>query len=223
MWDRNRRTGSARGQGLRVAGMLIVTGALLYGGPAFAEEDLRFSLTPFAGYRMGGEVATEDESVSIKLDDSSSFGLLLNWPTKTNTEWEIHYSLQQTEARITDSDTSEETRVDFDAHTAQIGGTYLFEGTETVIPYLAMTLGGTYVKTENDSDTFFSTSLGVGVKFFPSARVGLRLEARGYATFVNSSSQIFCQTGPDLNVCAIQLEGDIVGQVETFAGITVRF
>ncbi len=188
-----------------------------------AQEAPRFSLTPFAGYRMGGEVTAEDDSLSIKLDDSSSFGLLLNWPTRTNTEWELHYSTQQTEARITDSDTNEETRVDFDSHTAQIGGTYLFEGTETVIPYLAMTLGGTYVSTDNDSDTYFSTSLGVGVKFFPSARIGMRLEARGYATFVNSSSQIFCQTGPDLNVCAIQLEGDIVGQVETFAGITVRF
>ena len=190
---------------------------------AEAQELAGFELTPFGGYRMGGQIDTEDSDLAIKLDDSASFGLLLNWPARDNTEWELHYSTQQTDARITDALTDTETRVDFETHVAQIGGTYLFEGNNTVIPYLAMTLGGTYVRTPSDSDTFFSGSIGLGIKVFPSARVGLRLEARGYGTLVSSSSRIFCTTSPDISGCAIELKGDLVSQVETFAGITVRF
>lgn len=196
---------------------------LLIAWTAEAQEPPGFQVTPFAGYRMGGQIDAQDTDISIELDDSASFGLLVNWPAKNNTEWELHYSNQQTEARIEDAATASEARVDFDAHAFQIGGTYLFEGSDNVLPYLAMTIGGTYISTPGESDTFFSGSLGLGVKFFPSSRVGLRLEARGYATLINSSSRIFCSTAPDVSGCAISVAGDIAGQIETFAGITIQF
>jgi hypothetical protein len=93
-------------------------------------------------------------------------------------------------------------------------------------PYLAFTLGGTHVRTssaESNSDTFFSGSIGVGMKFLPTSRVGIRVEARAYGTLVSSSTDLFCSTGPDQNICAIRLEGKMLSQFETFAGITVRF
>ncbi len=212
---------------------MILSRAVLAAGSIFlllatdvaANEAAKFQLTPFAGYRMGGEIDAEDSDISIELDDSSSFGLLVNWPARDNTEWEIHYSSQQTTADILDAETGVESAVDFDTQMFQLGGTYLFEG-ENVIPYLAMTLGGTYVRTggsSSESDTFFSGSIGLGVKFFPSARVGLRLEARAYGTLVSSSSTIFCRTGPDISGCSIRVAGDLAAQVETFAGLTVRF
>ena len=40
---------------------------------------------------------------------------------------------------------------------------------------------------------------------------------------LDSSSQIFCSTGPDQNICAVLLEGNMLGQFETFAGLTFRF
>ncbi len=197
----------------------------LASGAAVADEGNGLELTAFGGYRMGGSVAAEDDGIDIRLRDSSSAGLLLNGRHRDNTQWEVHYSNQQTSARISDALSGAESVVDFDSNTLQLGGTYLFEG-EKVIPYLAFTLGGTHVRTrgaEDESDTFFSGSIGLGLRLLPYSRVGIRLEARAYGTLVNDSSQIFCSTGPDANVCAIRLKGDIVGQVETFAGITVRF
>lgn len=206
------------------AAQLILIAITLWTGAASARESMDFQITPFAGYRMGGEIDAEDSDVSIKLEDSSSFGLLLNWPARDNTEWEILYSNQQTQADISDAATGNETSVDFDTQMFQLGGTYLFDGgTDTVVTYLAMTLGGTYVRTSGESDTFFSGSIGLGVKFFPSSRVGLRLEARGYGTLINSSSNIFCSTAPEVSGCAIRVAGDIAGQIETFAGLTIRF
>jgi hypothetical protein len=115
--------------------------------------------------------------------------------------------------------------VDVELYTLQLGGTYLWEG-DGVQPYLAMTLGGTHIKADSgsgESDTFISGSLGLGLKFRPSERLGFRLEARVHGVMVRDSTELFCQTGPNLNVCAVRVQGDIFGQLETFAGLTFRF
>ncbi len=194
-------------------------------GASAADDGNDLEMTAFGGYRMGGSITAEEDTIDISLRDSSSAGLLVNGWYRDNTQWEVLYSLQQSSARITDALSTEESVVDLDSHTLQLGGTYLFDG-DKVVPYLAFTLGGTHVRTraaDDENDTFFSGSIGLGLRFLPYSRVGIRVEARAYGTFVNSSSQIFCSTGPDENVCAIRLRGDLVSQFETFAGITVRF
>ena len=118
------------------------------------------------------------------------------------------------------------TRVSTDLHVLQLGGTYRGDG-EKVQPYLAATVGGTHVRTtasgDSQNDTFFSGSIGVGINVLPNERFGIRLEARAYGTLTDSDTDLFCQTGPDLNVCAIRVDGTILGQFETFAGFTFRF
>jgi len=48
--------------------------------------------------------------------------------------------------------------------------------------------------------------------------VALRLEARGYATLVNSSGGLFCSGG-----CTLQIEGDTLTQGEVQLGLSFRF
>ena len=206
---------------------LIALFALLAGLPAFADGNTGFEITPFAGYRMGGQIDAEDSATDIRLDDAGSVGLLLNGHYRDNTQWELHYSNQATRARITDGASGEESSLDFDTYMLQLGGTYLFDG-ETVVPYLAFTLGGTHVRTrgaDSEDDTFFSGSIGLGLRIWPESRVGLRVEARAYGTLVDSKSDIFCVSAPADEVagCAVRLAGDLASQVEVFAGITVRF
>ena len=194
-------------------------------GPVLADDPYRFEVTPFAGYRMGGQFETEGGDVEIRLRDSASVGFLVNGDVSDNTEWELLYSNQQTDARVIDGAGGTEAVVDYDTHTVQLGGTYLFDG-ESVIPYLAMTIGGTHVRTraiDEEQDTFLSGSIGLGLRFLPNSRIGIRLEARAYGVIINSSSKLFCSTGPDSNVCAVRLTGDLVSQVETFARIVIRF
>jgi len=181
-------------------------------------------ITAFGAYRFGGTFEEDATDASYELNDSPSFGLILNLPHKDPTQWEIIYSQQRTEAEFSGA-TSNDPEVDIDLHVLQLGGTYQWEG-DVARPYLAFTLGGTHVRTrsaDSNSDTFFSGSIGVGMKFLPTSRVGIRVEARAYGTLVSSSTDLFCSTGPDLNLCAVRLEGRMLSQVETFAGITVRF
>ena len=186
-----------------------------------ADDDRRFEITPFAGYRFGGTFEIEESNASYEIEDSSSLGLILNLREKANTQWELTYSTQSSEAKLV-SGTGTQPFVDLDTHVLQLGGTYQGQG-EKVRPYLAVTVGGTRIETDADSDTFFSGSIGVGVQVSPSSRLGLRLEARGYGTLTDSNTDLFCRTGPDLNVCAARVEGTLLKQFETFAGVVFRF
>jgi hypothetical protein len=190
------------------------------------QEDSWFEITPFAGYRFGGSFELEDVPESYDFKDSSSFGLILNFPHRQNTRWEILYSQQSTEAEFSGTTPNDPT-IDLDLHVLQLGGTYQFEGQgRSMVPYLAATLGATHARVSSsgsESDTFWSGSIGVGMLFSPNSRVGLRLEARAYGTFTNSSTDLLCQSGPEGGACAIRVKGDLITQIETFAGVVFRF
>lgn len=183
---------------------------------------LLFELTPFAGYRVGGEFEVTDTGETVKLKDAPGYGLLFNVRQTYNTQWEILYSLQQTETQPSPLLSSP---LELDIHVLQGGGTYQGE-VGPVRPYMAATLGATHMRARNangQSDTFLSFSLGGGLQVAPTNRLGLRLEARGYGTLTSSSTDLFCQTGPDQNVCAIRVNGKILWQLEAFAGVVFRF
>lgn len=189
-----------------------------------ADKVLNYELTPFGAYRIGGEFAVTGTDTTLNVNDSSSYGLLMNIRHEPNTQWEILYSRQQTDASVSGTPLTA-MPVDLDIHILQGGGTYQGDG-DTVRPYLAATLGGTHIKstsTGSQSDTFFSFSLGLGLQVWPNNRLGLRLEARTYGTLTDSQTDLFCQTGPDQNVCAIRVDGSIFWQLEALAGIVFRF
>jgi hypothetical protein len=68
------------------------------------------------------------------------------------------------------------------------------------------------------SETRFSLNLGVGYMIPLGERVAVKLEGRGYATLINSSSAFLCSGG-----CAVQIKGDILTQGEVLVGISARF
>lgn len=201
----------------------IVLIAMLIAATA-AADDHTVAVTPFAGYRFGGELDIQQASATLDIDDATSFGLLVNVDNDAKTTWEVLYSQQQTEATVSDPALNVSS-VDTDIHILQLGGTYHGDG-DNVQPYVALTLGGTHVRTsgtDSESDTFWSGSIGVGLDVRPSSRLGLRIEARAYGTLTDSNTELFCRTGPDLNICAIRIESNLLSQIEAFAGFTLRF
>ncbi len=203
----------------------LATLALLVAAmPATAADELNVEITPFVAYRFGGSFDVEGTSASYEIEDSEAVGLMLNLRQTGNTQWQILYSLQQSEARLRDSMLSAAS-VDMDIHVLQLGGTYQGDG-EKVRPYVAMTIGGTHIKTSingSQSDSFFSGSIGVGLNVTPNSRLGFRFEVRAYGTLMDSTTDLFCRTGPDANVCAVRITGNLLSQFETIAGVVFRF
>jgi hypothetical protein len=188
------------------------------------EQSFDFEITPFGAYRFGGEFEETDGNFSIDLDDGESFGLILNARHSPTTQWEILYSRQETSSNTFGLGLSDP-KLDMNIEYLHAGGTYLWDG-DTVQPFLAATLGVSKVDITTpgyDSDSFFSFSLGLGFRVAPTNRLGLRLEARSYATLLDSNSNLFCEFGPTNNICAVRIDGTLMWQVEALAGIVFRF
>jgi opacity protein-like surface antigen len=204
--------------------LLLVVGLVLLASNAIAQEK-KFELTPFGAYRFGGTFNVEESNETYKLSDSSSYGVMLDIrQKKQNTQVEIIYSRQQTDASYSAA-LPDDPNIDVDIQILQIGGTVQGDG-DTVRPYLAATIGGTHIVTRaagKSSDTFWSGSLGVGFQFKPTSRLGIRLEARGYATLVSSNSSIFCESGPEGGACLVQVDGKMLSQFEAILGVVFRF
>ena len=194
-------------------------------GPSWAQSTPgRFEITPYAGYRFGGTFEDEAESAEAELADNVSAGLILNLRESANTQWELIYSRQSTDADVSDFDFTAPS-IDVDIETLQLGGTYLGGG-EQARPYLAATLGGTRISptlSDVNGDTFWSFSIGGGLQVSPDSRFGLRLEARLWGTLTDADSDLFCASGPQGGICAIAIDGKMLWQFETFAGLVFRF
>lgn len=186
----------------------------------------KFEITPYGAFSFGGSFNDQTSSSSVHIDDSENFGLILNFRESYQTQWEIIYSRQSTSADFSGTAPAS-SAVDLDVHYLQGGGTYQGDG-EKVRPYLAATIGAAYFDVKSGSfgsDTFLSFSLGPGLQIMPNERLGLRLEARVFGSFVQSGSRLFCVSDPGSGVagCAITINGDILWQTQVMAGIVFRF
>jgi hypothetical protein len=196
-------------------------------GLACAQEAQRqrFELTAYGAYRVGGEFEDEDGEDEFELDESNAYGLIFNFPAmNVDTQWQALWARQQTELETRPGfEAGSRLRIDVDYF--QFGGTYLFDGTE-MRPFIALTAGAAHFDPDIrgiDGETYFAGSLGGGVQMQKSRRFGVRLEARAFATLVDSDGALFCRTGPEANVCAIAIEGSALVQFEASAGLVFRF
>lgn len=184
----------------------------------------RFEITPYFAQRFGGTIEDAATDADAELDDGSAAGLVLNLRESDNTQWELIYARQSTDADVSELAFPSPT-LDIDVESLQIGGTYQGGGSR-YRPYLAATIGGTRLTPtldDVDGDTFWSFSVGSGVQIFPESRVGLRVEARLWGTLLDTDTDLFCQSGPGGGLCAIQLDSSVLWQVEVFAGAVLRF
>lgn len=208
----------------RTLTLLLVAGIAAWTSADAQQLAYKYDLTPYGAYRFGGSFAADDASYNVDANDSGSLGLIFNIRDTANTQWEFLYSRQDTDATIDGGALSGST-TGMEIQYLQAGGTY-HSDRGNVWPFVALTVGGTHIKTSDasaSSDTFFSFSLGIGMQIRPTDRFGIRLEARGYGTVIDSNTDLFCQTDPASNVCAIRVSGDVFWQLETLVGLVFRF
>ncbi len=201
---------------------------------AAQEPPLRFELTPYAGYRIGGEFEPQSASDDIdpdgrhlELHEGNAEGLLLDILTREgNTQWEALYAHQSTELETQPSFVGGPT-LDIDVSYFQFGGTYLFdENSDTTVPFIALTAGLTRFEPgldDIDAENYLSWSLGGGVQLRADRRIGVRLEARLFGSLIEDESSLFCVSSPTVSGCALSVEGDVLYQFEARVGIVARF
>ena len=182
-----------------------------------------FEITPFVGLRVGGDFRLEDPKRKLDVDGSDSLALALDLRIDQTSQYELFYSRQST---TLDHDPTLGD-VDVDIEYLHIGGTLAMEGeNQRVIPYMMGGLGATRFSPDpgdvNDK-TRFSLSLGGGVKVPFNRNFALRLEGRGYLTFVDADTSFFCRSDQDGAICRIHGHGSTFLQFEILAGASFAF
>ena len=196
----------------------LILSSVLSPGEAGAEWGLE--ITPYAGYTIGGSFTDNATGANLDVQEDGSYGLVLDLADTPETQYELFYGLQRT--KVTGGGTiGGETLFDLDIHYLHLGGTYMFTG-DKVRPYIAGGLGATHFVPHGsgmDRKTYFSISLGGGVKIPISGHVGLRFEGRGLMTILPDSTEIFCVSSGGA-ACNVKVQGDVLGQILLMAGIT---
>src|SRR5262252_883932 len=179
-----------------ILGILLLLSALPAG--AASNDQGRVELTPFAGYRFGGEIHDVESAGSVEAADGSSYGVMLDFEVEPSAFVEIRYSLQATQLKATNSvfGAGQVKLADLDVEHYMLGGTYQWESKGVMRPFVSADLGAVrFAPSGFGSDTRLAFSIGGGVKLPMAKHLGLRFDARWVTAFFSSNSEIFCNGG----------------------------
>jgi opacity protein-like surface antigen len=201
--------------------------ALVAAAPsARADEGPYVEITPFGGYRMGGSfdtVETEtDRSRSVDLEDGGSWGIDFGLYRDGESFYELLFSTQDSQFDSSDPGLA---AVDVKTEYYHVGGTLLFADEDWMVPWFSFTAGATRFSPDGnyDSETKFSISAGGGLRLPFTDNFAANLGVRGYLTFVDSDSDIFCVSGNEDAGCLVRTSGSTIFQAEALLGLTFRF
>jgi opacity protein-like surface antigen len=204
----------------RIKCCVVILGILSMVSVATESMGQQFEITPFAGYRFGGDFQDSSTGFGLDIDDSESYGVVLGFNTSPNTQVELMYSHQPTKLKPTGlfAPTS---LTDLDVDYFHFGGTYIWDHKRDLRPFIQASVGVTHLdpnRASLSSENRFSFGIGGGVKYFFTKHLGLRLDGRALGTVLNSNSAIFCSGG-----CTISVQGSTLWQFEGSLGVIFAF
>ena len=216
----------SRRAGLSAAalGLVTILGALTATAAETDDEagpPLKYSITPFAGYRFGGRLTLADTNTRLDAQSHMSYGVALDVASDTETQYELFYSRQSTSLSAP-SPTPSNTVIEY----LHVGGTVNIGESPRLQPYFVGGLGATRFSPDSsvgNDRIYFSASLGGGLRMPLNTHLALRLEARGFATFFNSHTAVFCRSDQAGGVCLIHGSGSTFFQADALAGLTYTF
>ncbi|MBI4161191.1 MAG: outer membrane beta-barrel protein, partial [Acidobacteria bacterium] len=177
-------------------------------------------VTPYAAYRLGGELDDPVTGADLEIDDASGFGGILSFPVHQNSWIELLFSRQGSTLGF-DEFFGGTPLFDLTVDYYHVGGLFQWGG-NGVNPFVLGSVGVTRLDPDDparDSETNFSIGFGGGVKVLAGDHFGLRLEGRAYSTFIDGGEEIFC----DPFGCFTFEDTDVLWQFEGKAGLVFRF
>ena len=198
--------------------------ASLLSAAAWAEGDdsITYGVTPWVGYRFGGHLEDSASGESVRLEARTSFALALTARTEPGREYEVFYSRQSTRF-----EGSRPGPIDAVVEYLHIGGTLdLTDATPPFRPYLAGGLGLTRLAPDGPpgrEDDRFSLSLALGMRLPLTPHLLARLEGRGFVTFLDTGTSLFCRSDQGGALCQLRAQGSTLVQGQVLAGVTLEF
>ena len=201
---------------MRRLAVLLVLVDVLAGARAASAQALEIS--PFGGYRFGGDPFEFVAGQALDIDYTPALGLTIDFPVRPGgLQIEGVFSHQRASVPLIGT-FGAPVRTSISIDHWQVGGLQEF-GPSRVRPFLTGTLGLTRYGTSADSEIRFSVGAGGGVKLFPSSRLGVRLDGRVFATVLDAEGTALACGGGG---CFVALHVNAAWQAEFTAGLLVR-
>lgn len=176
-------------------------------------------VSPFVGYRFGGDPYELYVGRALDADAAASAGLVIDVFLDRGKSLSLLYSRQQVRVpTVSFGDGAVEHRTLSVEHW-QIGGGYELDRGR-VRPFLAGGAGVTRYGSPAEAEWRFSAGGGGGVKLMPTRHIGVRLDGRAYAIFADGGIRGGVCGG---YACFLDVDVFVVWQVEFTAGLVVSF
>jgi len=178
----------------------------------------RFGISPFYGYRFGGEVRDKITGTTYNFEDSPAFGVFLDYaPMDYYARYELLWSHQDSSVNFNGDNGLG--KVDLTIDVVQIGGALEF-GKERLRAYFSGHVGATYFSSDGYGDsTEFSLGIGGGVKAFLTKNLYLRADVRGFCTVTEGEGSFIYYNG----ITVATFSGSTLWQGEVSAGVGITF
>ena len=197
-------------------GACLALQALALAQPAAAQT---MQVTPFGGYRFGGDLYEVMTGMRLDIDGAASVGAIGDVFFDIGRSVTFIYSHQEAPIDVA-TPGGGRTRVRLSVDHWHGGATDEIGGTPRVRPFLTGSLGLTRFGGAGDTEMRFSMAASGGVKLLASPRYGARFDARVYAIFTDAhATSGICGTGG----CIIGLNVAVVWQAEFTAGFVISF
>jgi hypothetical protein len=177
--------------------------------------------TFYGGFRGGGDLIDATTGEKLHVDTTPSFALALDIAYEPQKQLQVFYSHQKGDLNSA-AGALASVQVPLTIQYLHVGGTAFFDETGNG-GYASAGIGATRL-TPNaaglSSETKPSLSVAFGYMLPLVPGLGLRFEARGYATWIDSSGALFCRTSSG---CPVSIKGNGFYQGDALIGLTARF
>jgi hypothetical protein len=199
---------------------ILALAILALSGNLTAQMESKVELTPFGGYLLGGSI--EFYEGKFKIEDAACYGVNLAVRVRSGNFIELGWTGMNTEGNwepdFQYSGDHPAQNVDMAVHHFQVGSLNEFQlNNDAVRPYATGSMGATWFNLIEDGATdewLFSVMAGLGLKYFFTEKIGIRIQARlilpivwdGGGFYIGSSS-----SGMYVSSTAPVVQGDFTG------------
>ncbi len=177
------------------------------------------SIAPIVGWQAGGTIELNNLPTSLK--PAVAYGATVGWPWGRGRELDVLALYQQTSGSRTDA-FGEPLSANVNVLYTQIGGRVYLQPMARTHPYVAGTIGATWVDIDGALAAGPSGALGIGTDVPAGKNVSLRFDARMHLSLANGVTSVQC-SGPAGASCSASSSGGAFTQFVGSVGVVFRY
>jgi len=210
---------------------LVLIGILALGSTSvWAQGTQRLVIQPFAGYRTSGDFGLRADAVlpysGVRITDGFAYGFSLGYRVNPNFTLEAQWARSAPTMEGISSTPGLPNTSLFKLYEDQFHANFIayFGNNSIVQPFFVTGLGVTVANPRGveglSSETRFSWNLGLGLEKMFNERVGIRLQAKWFSTYVNETAAWFVDWWGFAHVVPVS---QYMPQWEFTGGLVFRF